>query len=493
MSIASELQKYNDGLLDAYSAVNTKGGTVPANKNLDNLPTAINSVPSGGTPQPLDPETVYSETRPADWMPMPAVVDNNEFYGLLHRAADSELGPIYTFYVQNSGTLTAEFGEIVNGEFVADSSLTQQVVNSGYLTCPIPMSAFGNTMSNGVAQLMVKISSTGNITRLQMSSTVGASFHRDMVDVIEHFEGRTAGYSDTYGDMDSLVYSKLITNENDNVSLQGAFSNCHSLTCLRSDGVLKNKSGASCSYIFNGCESLIAIPRINVNEATSLAYAFKDCVRIAAIPSLGDTSSVTSFNNTFKNCYRLQTVPTIDTTNATDCSTMFSACYEMDFAGMSFSLLNCSNLSSAFEMCRNASVLPTLLTSSALTNISFAFRGYENVKSVVVFDTSGVTNFSNVFNDCYALAKPPQLNTSSGTNFSAMFDYCYEMETAQHLTLQMELISIRCLPTVRALGKYHNSILLVEQTLIRCFKAVTLLAMVIFLTMIFLELQQLIA
>lgn len=48
MSLNSEIQNYNDGLLDAYSAVNTKGGTVPANKNLDNLPTAINSVPSGG-------------------------------------------------------------------------------------------------------------------------------------------------------------------------------------------------------------------------------------------------------------------------------------------------------------------------------------------------------------------------------------------------------------------------------------------------------------
>lgn len=49
MSLNSEIQNYNDGLLDAYSAVNTKGGTVPANKNLDNLPTAINSVPSGGS------------------------------------------------------------------------------------------------------------------------------------------------------------------------------------------------------------------------------------------------------------------------------------------------------------------------------------------------------------------------------------------------------------------------------------------------------------
>lgn len=48
MSIATELQNYNDGLISAYNAVSSKGGTVPANKNLSNLPTAINSI-SGGT------------------------------------------------------------------------------------------------------------------------------------------------------------------------------------------------------------------------------------------------------------------------------------------------------------------------------------------------------------------------------------------------------------------------------------------------------------
>lgn len=49
MSIATELQHYNNGLLDAYAAVNTMGGTVPTNRNLDNLPAAISSIPSGGT------------------------------------------------------------------------------------------------------------------------------------------------------------------------------------------------------------------------------------------------------------------------------------------------------------------------------------------------------------------------------------------------------------------------------------------------------------
>lgn len=48
MAIADQIQALNDGLLDAYDAVSVKGGTVPASKNLDNLPDAIESISGGG-------------------------------------------------------------------------------------------------------------------------------------------------------------------------------------------------------------------------------------------------------------------------------------------------------------------------------------------------------------------------------------------------------------------------------------------------------------
>ena len=48
MSIASELTALNGHILDSYTAVNNKGGTVPANKNMVNLPTAIASISGGG-------------------------------------------------------------------------------------------------------------------------------------------------------------------------------------------------------------------------------------------------------------------------------------------------------------------------------------------------------------------------------------------------------------------------------------------------------------
>ena len=48
MSIATELEELNDDIIDAYTAVSAKGGTVPAQKNMDNLDTAIATIPSGG-------------------------------------------------------------------------------------------------------------------------------------------------------------------------------------------------------------------------------------------------------------------------------------------------------------------------------------------------------------------------------------------------------------------------------------------------------------
>lgn len=50
MSIASELSALNGYILGAYDEINDKGGTVPANKNMANLASAIASISSGASP-----------------------------------------------------------------------------------------------------------------------------------------------------------------------------------------------------------------------------------------------------------------------------------------------------------------------------------------------------------------------------------------------------------------------------------------------------------
>lgn len=48
MSIASELTNLRTNISNAYDAINTKGGTIPGNKNTANLATAIDSISGGG-------------------------------------------------------------------------------------------------------------------------------------------------------------------------------------------------------------------------------------------------------------------------------------------------------------------------------------------------------------------------------------------------------------------------------------------------------------
>lgn len=50
MSIASAITNAQQKVANAYTAVNNKGGTLPATQDLSNLPTAITSIPTGTAP-----------------------------------------------------------------------------------------------------------------------------------------------------------------------------------------------------------------------------------------------------------------------------------------------------------------------------------------------------------------------------------------------------------------------------------------------------------
>ena len=49
MSISTELTTLSTNITNAYNAIQTKGGTIPTNKNTENLATAINSISTGGS------------------------------------------------------------------------------------------------------------------------------------------------------------------------------------------------------------------------------------------------------------------------------------------------------------------------------------------------------------------------------------------------------------------------------------------------------------
>lgn len=66
MSVATEISKLQTNLMNAYSTIEEKGATLPANQNFDNLATAIDSIPSGTTPTgtlPITANGVYDVTN----------------------------------------------------------------------------------------------------------------------------------------------------------------------------------------------------------------------------------------------------------------------------------------------------------------------------------------------------------------------------------------------------------------------------------------------
>lgn len=65
MTIASEITKLQTNLSDSYTAVNNKGGTIPASQNFDNLPTAIGTITTmNGTTLSITPTTSAQSFTP---------------------------------------------------------------------------------------------------------------------------------------------------------------------------------------------------------------------------------------------------------------------------------------------------------------------------------------------------------------------------------------------------------------------------------------------
>lgn len=86
MSIATELQDLNDNILDAYTAIGNKGGTVPAQKNTANLDTAIGSIPAAPeTYIPLEVESgILRKSGETSTWSAPNTATSIDKYGLAY-------------------------------------------------------------------------------------------------------------------------------------------------------------------------------------------------------------------------------------------------------------------------------------------------------------------------------------------------------------------------------------------------------------------------
>ena len=86
MSIASAISNAQTKVANCYTAISGKGGTLPATQNLSNMPTAINSIPTGSFYATLTVTTNDGAN---------VTVDNQ---------TETATGGVAVFYIYNSGT-----------------------------------------------------------------------------------------------------------------------------------------------------------------------------------------------------------------------------------------------------------------------------------------------------------------------------------------------------------------------------------------------------
>lgn len=226
MSIASELNALNGYILGAYDEINTKGGTVPANKNMANLPTAIESIPAGGSFVGIQRE-----------------VDANGAYGVPTQSATFSL-PTGTTDIKNYALYYA---------FYYCTALTSVDLSS--LTTLTGNYAFCNAFYGCNLLTSVDLSS---LTSIDGSNSFSGTF-----------TGCTA--------LTSVDLSSL-TRVDGSYAFNSTFSNCTHLTSVDLSSLTTLRGSYAFSRAFSNCTSLesLSFPALTTSSFASLNNQFNN-------------------------------------------------------------------------------------------------------------------------------------------------------------------------------------------------------------------------
>ena len=337
----------------------------------------VESIFSGGggsTSGPLDPVEVYNNTRPSDWLPMPTTAEN-EMYLLFH--IPDGVSSLLAFTVTCTGNYTVALGSVSDGAFVQMSSTT--VASGSKYEAELFADDYGNLTSDGMKQVMVKVSGTDILT-------CAPSTHSKKTSPSDF-----AGWN--------IVEIACRLPSGTSVACWSSTENS-SLKKLRYFAWYGKNAVTDMSSMFYGCYSLTAIPQMDTSAVTNMSNMFTQCFSLAAIPQM-DTSAVTNMSSMFNSCFSLAAIPQMDTSAVTNMSSMFYGCCSL-------------------------TAIPQMDTS-AVTNMSNMFTQCFSLTAIPHMDTSAVTNMRNMFYGCNSLTAIPQMNTSAVTDMSNMFSGCYSL------------------------------------------------------------------
>jgi len=353
------------------NSINAKGGALTT-ESFSTYPTAIDDLPSGGGGTPTEwtqeyYDGIYAESLAMSdvVIPIPDFVPGND---VIYYVVDILEGTDDTITLNSiSGDYTVDWGD---GS--APENFTAAAVNASHTYDFNNVNLSTNLTQEGYKEALITVTPQGGSSITSFSTyTSSGNIYKSCRALHINASGLTSL---------SLISTKNLKQ----------FS-------------LGENTITSFYSMFQGCDSLVSIPELNVSSGTNFENTFLGCHSLITIPEI-DTSLGRLGNLTFGYCPSLKTVPVMNLS--------------------SFNLGR--GLQSMFEGCYSLILLPQLNTNGVL-DFSYMFEGCYSLTSISLLDTGSGTSFSSMFSNCYSLTNIPQINTGSGTSFSSMFSNCYSL------------------------------------------------------------------
>jgi hypothetical protein len=313
MTIASQIQDYADGLTASYNMVSQRGGTIPQRKNMDNLSTAIATIPSGGSfvgiPQSVT-NGVYGPKKDENFtFTIPSTATEIEQYGLTKKFDSSKVTSFTASGVTtlNQYSLYYAFNNCTYLTSVDLSSLTtvtnQYAMDHAFYGCTsltsVDLSSLQRIGTSGV-------NSSNLVNSIFQGCSSLASI--DLSSLTEvYYPGLNSAFRNTA--IVDLDLSSITTIGGNNTFYYMCY-NCPSLKSLDLSGITTISSSSTMGYnMCYNCQNLETIDFSGLTTITSAAsqcfyYSFYSCKKLTRVefPSLTTVEASGAFQSAFGSC-----------------------------------------------------------------------------------------------------------------------------------------------------------------------------------------------
>ena len=305
MSIVSEILALRINLQNAYTAISSKGGTLPASQNFDNLASAISTVPSGSE-DIIDPNQVknfrtvengvlgYSSSNFTYTFPdgvteiMPAAFE--EAFINCQTLVGIDFNDIETIQLHSCRKICEQCLNLASASFPNLVSISSNALeNFNYYEPDLvisPMAGSGQNSSSSPALTSISFPKLESILNSGLKSAFSNNENLTSISFPSLTTIQAYSFDSTFSGCSGLTSVSLsgIT-ESKNNSLYSTFYNCTSLVSLDLSNLVTANASNSCKQLVYGCSSLTILNLDKLEELGSNAFQY-GCYRCTSLTSM---------------------------------------------------------------------------------------------------------------------------------------------------------------------------------------------------------------